>query len=87
MLIELNQIRKVYQSGEIEVEALQGVSFSIQEGEFVSIIGTSGSGKTTLLDILGCLSRPTSGSYRFSGRDVSQLDEGSLAKIRNKQIG
>lgn len=80
-------IVKIYRVGEMEVQALRGVSFSVEAGAFVSLVGASGSGKTTLLDILGCLSRPTAGCYRFEGRDVGELDEMGLAKVRNEKIG
>ncbi|MGB9847746.1 MAG: ABC transporter ATP-binding protein [Minisyncoccia bacterium] len=87
MLIEAKNITKVFKSGEIETTALRGVSFSIEEGEFVAIIGPSGSGKSTLMHILGCLDTPTSGQYLFEGRDVSRLSEDELAEIRKKKIG
>ncbi|GJL50580.1 ABC transporter ATP-binding protein [Candidatus Nitrospira salsa] len=86
-LIELEQVSKVYQAGEIEVRALVNVSFSIQRGEFVAIIGQSGSGKTTLLDILGCLNRPTDGEYRLDGDVIHSLPEHELTRIRNRKIG
>lgn len=87
MLIELEKVTKVYRSGEVKVEALRGISLSIEAGEFMAVVGASGSGKTTLLDIWGCLSRPTSGSYRFAGQEVSGLDDEELARIRNHSIG
>jgi putative ABC transport system ATP-binding protein len=86
-LISLKNITKVYNSSEVEVHALRGVSFDIRKGEFVSIIGPSGSGKTTLMDIIGCLSRPTSGEYFLEGKDVSNLDDDTLSDLRNKKIG
>jgi putative ABC transport system ATP-binding protein len=86
-LISIRDITKVYNSSHIEVHALRGVSLDIQEGEFVSIIGPSGSGKTTLMDILGCLSRPTSGKYRFEGKDIDTLDDDTLAELRNRKFG
>ncbi len=86
-LISVKEISKVYNSSQVKVHALRGVSLDINRGEFVSIIGPSGSGKTTLMDILGCLSRPTSGEYRFEGRDVAGLDEDTLAEFRGTKIG
>ena len=85
--IELADVSKVYGSGEVEVEALRGVSFVVREGELVAIMGPSGSGKTTLLGILGCLDRPTTGSYRLAGQEVSALDETRRARVRAERIG
>lgn len=86
-MIELENITKIYRMGKVEVPALRGVSFSIQRGEIVSIIGASGSGKSTLMNIIGCLDKPTSGEYRFDGADVSRLNDDRLAEIRNKKVG
>jgi len=86
-LISTRDITKEYNSSQVRVRALRGISIDIKRGEFVSIIGPSGSGKTTLMDILGCLSRPTSGEYLFEGRDVSEFDEDALAEFRGKKIG
>ncbi len=86
-MIEIKNITKVYKSGNVETKALKSISFSIDEGEFVAIIGPSGSGKSTLMHILGCLDTPTSGQYFFEGKDVSQLTEDDLADIRKKRIG
>lgn len=87
-MIEVEELTKTYQMGnEIEVHALRGVSFKIEQGELVSIMGPSGSGKSTMMNILGCLDRPTSGSYILDGEEVSKLPENSLAQVRNKSIG
>lgn len=87
ILIRTEEIRKIYQMGDTEVRALDGVSFDLKRGSFVAIMGPSGSGKTTLLDILGCLSRPTSGEYWLAGRPVSGLRESQLAQTRNRELG
>ncbi len=86
-LIQIENLDKHYRMGETVVEALRGVSFEIEEGAYIAIMGPSGSGKTTLLDIMGCLSRPTSGKYWLGGRDVTKLSEGQLARLRNQEIG
>ncbi len=86
-MIEIKNITKVYQSGDVETKVLKNISFSITEGEFVAIIGPSGSGKSTLMHILGCLDTPTSGKYFFEGKDVSQLSDDELADIRKRKIG
>lgn len=87
MLIELKDVTKTYQMGEVAVKALNRTSFSIDGGESVSIVGPSGSGKTTLLDIIGCLARPTSGDYFLQGEAVQDLSDRELARTRNKKIG
>jgi len=87
MLIEVKNVTKVFKSGEVETVALRGISFSIEKGEFVAIIGPSGSGKSTLMHILGCLDTPTSGQYFFEGKDTSKLSDDELAEIRKKKIG
>ncbi len=86
-MIELHNVTKIYDIGEVKVKALDNVSFRCQEGEVVSIMGPSGSGKSTLLNILGCLDKPTSGSYSLEGQDVSKLSDNALAVIRNRKLG
>jgi putative ABC transport system ATP-binding protein len=86
-VIEAHDIRKVYQMGEVEVHALRGVSFTIQRGEVVAIMGPSGSGKSTLMNTLGCLDRPTSGEYILDGEPVASLNDDQLASVRNRKVG
>jgi len=86
-LIELKNIYKTYHSGKISFEALKEVNLTINQGEYIAILGPSGSGKSTLMQILGCLSTPTSGSYILDNKEVSQLSRNQLAKIRNEKIG
>ncbi len=86
-LIETRDLTKVYRLGETEVHALAGVSTTIDEGEFVAVMGPSGSGKSTYMNVVGCLDVPTSGVYRFNGEDVSGLSTDALAGIRNRSIG
>lgn len=86
-IIQSTDIKKIYGMGDIRVAALDGVSISIQEGEFVAVMGPSGSGKSTLMNILGCLDRPTEGRYILKDVDVSEMDRAQLAGIRNQLIG
>ncbi len=86
-VIDARAVTKVYDLGAIKVEALSGVDLRIGRGEFVAITGPSGSGKSTLMHILGCLDRPTTGSYLLEGVEVSELDDAELARIRNHRIG
>ncbi len=86
-VIQIENVTKVYQMGDIKVEALRGVSFQVQKGEMVAIIGPSGSGKSTLMNIIGCLDTPTSGNYILDGVLVSSLTDDQQADIRNKKIG
>jgi putative ABC transport system ATP-binding protein len=86
-VIQVANVTKVYQMGEMEVHALRGVSLQIEKGEFVTIMGPSGSGKSTLMNLLGCLDSPTEGNYTLNGQDVSRLSDTQLAHIRNREIG
>ena len=86
-IIELRDLAKTYYMGETQVDALRGVSYTIEGGDFLAIMGPSGSGKSTLMNILGCLDRPSSGQYILDGEEVSKLDKNRLARIRNQKIG
>lgn len=86
-MIELENITKVYRMGEVEVNALRGLTLSVATGEMIAIVGASGSGKSTLLNVIGLLDRPTSGRYLFNEIDVSQLNDNQLAEMRNKELG
>ena len=86
-LVELSEIRKSFSMGNEEVEILHGISFSVEKGEFVAMMGPSGSGKSTTMNILGCLDKPTSGTYTLNGQNISDLESDDLAVIRNSTIG
>ena len=86
-MIEVTDLVKVYSLGESEFRALDGVTVSIKRGEFVAVMGPSGSGKSTFMNVLGCLDRPTSGSYRLSGEPVEKLPKDRLAETRNRLLG
>jgi putative ABC transport system ATP-binding protein len=86
-VIKLEDFSKTYQSGEVQVHAVRGVSLSVMPGEFVAVMGASGSGKSTLMNTVGCLDRPTGGRYSLDGVDVTQLDRSELAMLRNEKIG
>jgi len=87
VLLELQGITRQYNMGNIRVSALTGVNLTVEEGDFVSVMGPSGSGKSTLLNIIGCLDRPTAGTYRLAGQQVERFGDGRLADIRNRFIG
>ncbi len=86
-LIELNDVRRVYDLGEVKVHALRTVTLNIELGEYVALVGPSGSGKSTLMNILGCLDRPTHGSYKLDGEEIATMSRDERAVIRNKQLG
>ncbi|MCH8863937.1 MAG: ABC transporter ATP-binding protein [Chloroflexi bacterium] len=86
-MIELDNITKIYRMGKVEVPALRGITLTIRSGEMVALIGASGSGKSTLMNIIGFLDKPTLGSYRLEGVDISRLNDNQLAELRNKKVG
>ncbi|MEK6691839.1 MAG: ABC transporter ATP-binding protein [Nitrospirota bacterium] len=86
-MIEVRDIRKAYRIGKIDLEVLKGISLDVKENEFLAIMGPSGSGKSTLMNIIGCLDRPTSGTYRLEGIDITERSDDDLAEIRNRRVG
>jgi len=86
-MIKMENIRKVYNTGKIEVEALRGIDLHIKRGDFLTVIGPSGSGKSTLMNIMGCLDKPTTGEYIINGQNIKNMDDNTLSELRNKEIG
>lgn len=86
-VIQIQQLRKIYQMGNQEVRALDGVSFDVEKNEYIAIMGPSGSGKSTMMNLIGCLDTPTSGTYILNNQDVSELEDAELAEVRNREIG
>jgi putative ABC transport system ATP-binding protein len=86
-MIKMENIRKVYNTGKIEVEALRGIDLHIKHGDFLTVIGPSGSGKSTLMNIIGCLDKPTSGEYTLNGQNIKDMNDNTLSELRNKEIG
>lgn len=86
-VVQLDEVHKIYESGEVPVHAVRGVTLTIERGEFVAVMGASGSGKSTLMNLVGCLDRPTRGRYLLDGTDVSALERNQLADIRNQKLG
>lgn len=86
-VIQIQDLRKIYQMGNQEVRALDGVSFDVLENEYIAIMGPSGSGKSTMMNLIGCLDTPTSGTYILNNQDVSELEDAELAEVRNREIG
>jgi len=86
-MIKMENIRKVYDTGKIEVEALRGIDLHIKKSDFVTVIGPSGSGKSTLMNIIGCLDKPTTGEYELNGQNIKNMNDNELSELRNKEIG
>ncbi len=86
-VVQIQDLHKIYESGEVPVHAVRGVSLDIHQGEFVALMGASGSGKSTLMNMLGCLDRPTRGTYHLDGIDIAKLDRNELADLRNQKLG
>ena len=86
-LVELKNVYKIYHMGDTEIHALDGISLTIEKGEFVAIVGQSGSGKSTCMNIIGCLDVPTRGQYLLNGKDISNYSDDELAEVRNKMLG
>src|SRR4051794_3513677 len=86
-IVELQEVRKTYKMGMVTVQALRGLDFQVQAGEYVSIMGPSGCGKSTLLNLLGCLDRPTSGRYLLGSEDISELPDDELSSVRGRRLG
>jgi putative ABC transport system ATP-binding protein len=86
-IIDMQSIRKVYDTGKVKVEALKGIDLAVEKGEFVAIVGPSGSGKSTLMNLIGCLDTPSGGTYRLGGEDVSKFSRDQLADVRNRRVG
>jgi putative ABC transport system ATP-binding protein len=86
-IINMSDIRKIYDTGKVKVEALKGIDLTVEPGEFVAIVGPSGSGKSTLMNLVGCLDTPSEGSYRLGGEDVSKFTRDELADVRNRRVG